>query len=134
MSYEFEFTEDMNEISGLGAEYERSCRAAVIAGSHWALDHPDAEPAIEGYTGGDGWVKPQNMAGTSLLAAIEAAAFTMDDGRKITLGELLTPNQYVLVLQHIGLIAQMGWNAYAEKMRGTVRCYEADSLDDFHAR
>lgn len=131
---DFEYTEDMNEITGLGSDYERGCRTGVLAGMRWVIEHPGAEPAINGYSGEDGWLQPQNMAGTSLLAAIEAAPFTLDNGTKLCLGELLTPNQYLFVLQHIGFIAQMGWDAYAQKMRTPVSRYDSENYDEREER
>lgn len=118
---EFDFTDDMDQISGVGGDYERACRAAVQTGSMWVALHPSEQPKVEGVTGGandgPGVVFAANPSGESFLSTIRETAFTMESGRTLKLGDVLTSQQYLLVLTHIGMIAELGWNSYAAVMR-----------------
>jgi hypothetical protein len=103
-----EFTEDMNEVTGLHGYYERCCRAAVVAGASWCLGHPGpADPA-------------------EVERAIRAAPITTDDGRKVTLDDELTGTQLYTALCHVKYISLHGWNVYREHMSEPMAVYEDD--------
>lgn len=113
----FDFDEQMNEISGLGGEVERACRAAVCTGATWWLSHPQGDPVVDG----DMRARPAtihgvNDEGRSLIAAIRETPFTRDDGAKVTLGDYLTHGMYYLILHHVMWIGSFGWKWYVEKM------------------
>jgi hypothetical protein len=116
----YEFTDDMCQISGYGGDYERACRAAVAVGATWVTLHPFAEPQIDGNNGVSGYVRGANEDGAQMLDCIDDQPFTMDDGRKVPLGDVLTPSMYYVALYHITWIAEHGWNAYAEQMRSAT--------------
>ena len=40
----YNYTDDMDEISGFGGGYESTCRAMVIAGLNWWDENPQADP------------------------------------------------------------------------------------------
>ena len=103
-----EFSEEMNEISGFGGFYERCCRAAVIAGAKWCVDHPHVfeQKAVE--------------------EAIRGATVVADDGRRLPLWEELIGTQIAVVLVHIRHIAEHGWNDYVKKMSAPVVVYTND--------
>jgi len=113
----YEFTDDMNEVSGYGGDYERACRAAIAVGATWVSLHPAAEPEVDGNNGISGYVRGANEDGAKMLDCIDDQPFRMDDGREVKLGDVLTPAMYYVALYHIGFITEFGWNAYAEKMR-----------------
>lgn len=121
MDMPFEFSEDMDPISGLGGVYERACRAAVCAGAKWFAEHPHAHPALDGDMGRGELIEGVNTEGCALLAAIRATLVTMDDGSKITLGEFMTPAMYYVVLYHVTWIGAFGWNWYVAKMSAGKR-------------
>jgi hypothetical protein len=103
-----EFTEDMNEVTGLHGYYERCCRAAVVAGAKWCVEHP-------------GPIDP-----AELERSVRGSPITTDDGRKVLLDDELTPTQYYAALNHIRWIAENGWNAYRDEMSQPLTVYEDD--------
>lgn len=100
-----QWTEEMNEITGLGGFYERCCRVAVTAGAHWCVQHPRAFDAEE------------------VESAIRSSLVAADDGVKHTLGDELTPTQMALVMFHVRYIADNGWNKYRECMSARLNVY-----------
>lgn len=114
------YTSDMDEVSGRGGDYERMCRAGIQSGALWVALHPGDEPAVRGSSGPEGYVSADNEAGRSLITAINETAFTTEAGQELKLVDLLTPHQYFLIFQHVGLIASMGWRRYAEHMRSSA--------------
>jgi hypothetical protein len=112
----FSFTEQMNEVTGLGGEIERACKAAVCAGAAWWRAHRGGNPIVDADMGKRGRLYGVNEEGQSLLALIQATSFTLDDGAKVTLGDYLTPQMYYLPLHHVMWIGKHGWKWYVEKM------------------
>lgn len=116
----FEFTDDMNEISGLGGAHERALRTAVVSGAKWWLLHPEADPIIEG---DESLCKGGNPDGEALLRAVNETIFTGDDGVKVPLENVLTPSMYYAAMYHIVWIGEHGWDNYATAMRLPLRFY-----------
>jgi hypothetical protein len=125
----FEFTEQMNEISGYGGAYERACRAAVCSGARWFAHHMTAHPQFGRWTMAHGLVNPINMDAHALLAAIEDTDFIRDDGVHVPLAEQMTREMTQIALYHVLYIAKKGWNAYVQKMSAPVAVFdEGESL------
>jgi hypothetical protein len=102
-----EFGEDMNEVSGLGGFYERCCRAAIVAGATWCIEH-----------------KRFNAEG--VVRAVRTTLVTADDGQKVPLESELTPTQFALAMYHVRYIAANGWKKYEAKMSAPLRIYDED--------
>jgi hypothetical protein len=112
----FEFTDTMNEITGVGGLEERACRAAVRAGAAWWAAHPQAQPVIEGNPSPAAGVTGTNPAGCALVAAIQSVPFTRDDGTRVRLGDCMTSGLYYASLHHLMFIGTFGWPAYVDIM------------------
>jgi hypothetical protein len=119
----FEFTDDMNEISGLGGAHERALRTAVTAGAQWWVAHPEGDPII---TGDDATCEAGNGDGESLLRAVNGTIFTGDDGVKVPLGNAMTPSMYYAAMYHVMWIGEHGWNNYVCAMRLPLQFYSDD--------
>lgn len=126
MNAPFEFTERMNEISGYGGAYERACRAMVCAGAQWCALHPQANPVFVGFADIVGWIEEANEDARALREAIFATPFTMDDGRKVRLGDEVTGAMFHAAIHHIMWIAVHGWNAYRERMEAPLQLFTED--------
>lgn len=123
----YEFTETMNEISGFGGSYERGCRCAVIAGAEWCRDHPKADLQIEVFNNVFGYARAVSEDAQALKKAIDEAEFTMDDGRKVQLGDELTTAMSHATINHVLYIAKHGWDAYVEKMSAPFKLEDGEN-------
>jgi hypothetical protein len=124
----FEFTDDMNEISGLGGAHERALRAAVLAGARWWVIHPEGDPIIEG---DDKECCGTNADGRSLMRAVNETIFTCDDGVKVPLSTVFTPAMYYAAMYHIVWIGEHGWDHYARAMRVPLQLHPStEGLDE----
>jgi hypothetical protein len=112
----FEFTETMNEVSGLGGAYERACQRIVTAGARWCAWHPEADLHFSEHPDARGFVESLSSDARMLRRVIDTTPFTTDDGRKVTLADEMTPAMYHTAIVHILYIATHGWNAYRDKM------------------
>lgn len=101
-----EFTEDMNEVTGLGGFYERCCRAAIIAGAQWCMEHL------------------QQLDLPSVERSMRMAYVTTDDGQKVPLESELTPAQFGLAMHHVRYVAKHGWLAYRKRMSEPLKVYD----------
>lgn len=108
-----EFTPEMNEISGLGGAHERALRLAVVTGAKWWEDNPEAHATVEGDCESC-W--GMNADGVKLLRAINNTVFTRDDGVKVPLAHVLTPDMYYAAMHHVMWIGHHGWSAYVAAM------------------
>lgn len=66
----YEFTEEMNEISGFGGGYEQACRDMLKAGLEWFDEHPDADPQFHGYKDVYGLILEDNKDAKKLSKAV----------------------------------------------------------------
>lgn len=123
---EFEFTEQMNEISGYGGMYERACRIGVRTGAQWFASHLHAHPEFGQSSDTASFIQPLNEEGYGLLAAIEEADFVRDDGVHVPLAEQMTREMMSMVLFHTLYIAKKGWNNYMKKMTAPIAVLEED--------
>jgi hypothetical protein len=102
----YEFTDDMREISGLGGDYERCCRAMVVAGCHWLDEHSQAEPKFHGYKQVYGIIEVDNQDAKELSNAMVA----------VTEGFGATGAMHQAAVGHVLHIKKVGWDKYVEEM------------------
>lgn len=113
----FQFTEGMNEVSGLGGAHERALRTGVIAGARWFAEHEGATPLFR-----EGDI-PCNTDAVSLLDAVNFAEFVGDDGTKEPLTNVLTSFARYAILYHATWIGQHGWENYVRAMSSPFNFY-----------
>lgn len=101
----FEWTEDMDEISGFGGGYERTCRAMVSAGAKWLADHPQADPQFHGFKGVYGVIVEDNEDAKALSKIVTDAAAGDCSGA-----------MHQASVNHVMFAHKNGWAAYQKKM------------------
>jgi len=67
---DYEFTQEMGEISGLGGGYEAACRAMLKAGLEWFDAYPDLAPEFQTYENIYGIAEEKNEHAKALTEAI----------------------------------------------------------------
>ena len=102
----YQYTEDMDEISGFGGGYEQTCRNMVAAGMEWLDAHPKADPVFRGFKGIYGIISEDNPDAEALSKAVVAGA----DGD-------CTGAMHQATISHCLAIKRIGWDAYCAKMR-----------------
>lgn len=115
---EYEFTDEMGEISGFGDDlpsYEEACRAMVTTGAEWLDENPDADPGFAELQADGmsffGVIKEKNGDAAALVEA-------MTDAAKEAGGESPTGAMVHAAVSHVMWIDENGWDAYVEKMTG----------------
>ena len=102
----YEFTPEMNEISGFGGGYEEACRKMLKAGLEWWDEHPDADPHFRGMKNVYGILMEDNEDAKALSEAMMAPVK----------GEGATGAMHQGVVGHIFFIRREGWDRYVEEM------------------
>lgn len=103
----FEWTEDMDEISGFGGGYERTCRAMVSAGCNWLSERSDADPQFHGFKGVYGVIAEDNEDAKTLSKVVLDAS-----------GGDCTGAMHQAAIGHIFAWRRLGsWLAYQREMR-----------------
>ena len=103
---QYQFNDNMDEISGFGGEYEATCRKMLTAALEWLDVHPDANPQFSGFKGIYGVIKDDNGDGEALSNAAIAGA-----------GEFgPTGAMHQAVISAALWIKTNGWNAYVKAM------------------
>jgi len=103
----FEWTEDMNEISGFGGGYERTCRLMVSTGCNWLSEHSDADPQFHGFNDIYGLIAEDNDDAKTLSKIV------LD----VTGGDC-TGAMHQASISHILAWRRLGsWLAYQREMR-----------------
>ncbi len=108
----YEFTKDMDEISGFGGGYEAMCRAMVKAGCEWfdaRATQDETTPVFEEYENIIGIITEKNPEAKALTDAMAAAARPLGGA---------TGASMQACVHHVLSIRRMGWPAYVEKMTG----------------
>lgn len=105
------YTDDMDEISGLGDTYEAGCRVMVLAGLDWLDAHPDAVLKFSGFKRVFGYIKEETDDARALVKAMCDAANAAYPSGGVT-GAMVHA-----CTAHVCFIRENGWDAYAEKMR-----------------
>jgi len=99
----YQFTDDMDEISGFGGGYEQTCRNMLAAGVEWLDAHPSADPQFQGYENIYGVIHEENADAKALSEAIVKA--TDHD---------CTGAMHQTVITHCLFIRQNGWEEYCK--------------------
>ena len=105
MTSTYEFTPEMDEISGFGGGYEATCRAMLKGGMDWWDAHPDADPKFSGYKGIYGVIHEDNDDAKALSKAVVAAS--NDD---------CTGAMHQAVVSACLYIRKNGWPKYVAEM------------------
>jgi hypothetical protein len=101
----YQFTEDMNEISGFGGGYEAGCRAMIVAGMEWFDLNPTATPKYKGYKEVFGICMEDNTDAKALSAAMIKACHDC------------TGAMHHCCVMHVFKAREMGWGAYCTESR-----------------
>lgn len=99
----YKWQEGMDEISGFGGGYEKTCQAMLDAGLQWFDENPSADPHFKGYEGVYGILSEDNDDANALSeAALKAAN-----------GDC-TGAMHHAVMIHSLWIKKNGWEAYVK--------------------
>jgi hypothetical protein len=103
---EYQFTDDMREISGFGDGYEDMCRQMVVAGLQWLDAHPNADPQFHSYQNVMGILIEDNDDAKALTEAVVAPS---DGG--------CSGAMHQAAMSHIFYIRKHGWEKYRAEMQ-----------------
>ena len=103
---QYQFNDDMNEISGFGGEYEAACRRMLAGALEWLDAHPEANPQFTGIKNVIGVIKDDNGDGEALSNAAMAAAGDYGPSGA----------QHHAVIAAALWIKANGWDAYIKAM------------------
>ena|ERR1035437_10882903 len=101
----YQFSKEMNEISGFGGGYEKACRNMVVAGLEWLDEHPNADISYKEYKNIYGLTAEE----TDDCKEMEKAMLTVNDG--------CSGAQMQACKGHITYIKKNGWDKYIEEMK-----------------
>jgi len=76
----YPYTDDMDEISGFGGEYEEACRTMLYAGMLWMEEHPDLPVSYSELVGVYGIVRSDTEGAKELDKALSASCPDMTGG------------------------------------------------------
>lgn len=95
----------MNEISGLGGDYEEACRTMLRAGLTWLDAHPGADPIFEAYSNVYGILDEKNGDAKDFVMHVIDAC---EDGP--------TGAMVQAVIEHCLFVRKHGWEKYVHDM------------------
>jgi hypothetical protein len=101
----YEFTKKMREISGMGGDYEETCRNMLKAGLEWLDENPNTTPEFSGFKYTFGICMADNEDAKQLSKVIV-------DGS----GDDCTGAMHQAVVSHCLFIRTNGWDKYVEEM------------------
>jgi len=107
---QYEWNDEMDEVSGLGGEYEEACREMIAAGLQWLEDNDG--PVVK-FSGG------QNVT-----ARIGPAAGEIDDLREHMASVVefdVTPSMLHVCVKHALYAYDIGWLSYTTRMEDRYR-------------
>jgi len=108
MSYEF--TPEMDEISGFGGTYESGCRIMVKAGLDWFDLNPTADPQVSGYKNIYGIISEENDSAKALVRImVDAVNLIYPDGG-------VTGAMIQATVSHVLWIRKHSWQEYVDMM------------------
>lgn len=101
----YQYTPEMNEISGFGGGYEAVCRKMVIAGLEWADMKGDANPS---------WKESPNIVGITIdenedAKAMQKVMFAAADND-------CTGAMMQAAMNHVLYVLKNGWDKYVARM------------------
>ena len=100
----YEFTPEMDEISGFGGGYEATCRKMLRNGLEYWDKHPKLKPKYQGFKDVYGLCVDDNKDAKKLDKAIMKG---IDDA---------TGAMHQAVVSHIFFIRKNGWDKYVNEM------------------
>lgn len=100
----YEFTPEMDEISGFGGGYEATCRKMLKNACLWGNSHPEANPKYSGFKEVYGLCTDDNADAKALDKAIM-------DGINDATGAM-----HQAVVSHYFFIRKNGWEKYIKEM------------------
>ena len=101
----YEFTKEMQEISGFGGGYEQTCRNMLKAGLEWLDENPKADPKFHGYKSIYGIIKEDNEDAKALTKAVIDAS-----------DHEATGAMHQAVIMKILWIRKNGWKKFVKEM------------------
>jgi len=103
---QYEWTDEMAEISGFGGEYELSCRKMITTGLEWLEDNDG--PIAEFSTGHNVTARiDEGTEATGELRAHMASAVDVDP----------SPSMLHLCVKQALYAQEIGWDAYVTRLR-----------------
>ncbi len=114
----YEWTDDMREISGFGGGYELVCRAMVSAGAKWLDDNPARQPKFHGYKNITGIIEEDNYDAKALTEAVLNADVPVGfNGTPQKAREGCTGAMHQFTISHALHAHSVGWPEYQRIMR-----------------
>lgn len=101
----YQYTPEMDEISGMGGGYEQVCRNMVIAGIEWADAKGDADPQYKEYENIYGITTGENADAKELQSAMFKAADNDCTGAMMQ-----------AAMSHVMFVLKNGWDKYVAEM------------------
>lgn len=101
----YQYTPEINEISGFGGVYKDMCRKMVIAGLEWFDQHPDSNPKFHGFKDVYGICMEDNDDAKALSDAIVSPS---NNG--------CTGAMHQAAVSHVMWIHAHSWNEYVVEM------------------
>ena len=101
------YPNNSDEISGFGGNYEKACRAMVLAGVRWIEKNPDKNPQYKGY---------RNIYGILIDDNDDAKELTSYVVKRTRRYGGATGAMHHACISHILYIKANGWKKYAEEM------------------
>lgn len=103
---QYQFTKEMDEISGFGGGYEKACRDMVIAGVEWIDKHKKSNPKFSSFKNVYGIINEENDEAKELTKVMLKAS-----------GDDCTGAMMQATVGHVLFIAKNGWDEYVKKMK-----------------
>lgn len=101
----YQYTPEMNEISGFGGGYEEVCRKMVIAGLEWADAKGDADPR---------WKESEQIYGITIDENEDAKA--MQNAMLKAADNDCTGAMMQATMNHVLYVLKNGWDKYVALM------------------
>ncbi len=102
----YQYTPEMDEISGFGGGYEETCRKMVIAGVEWAEAKGDADPKYKEFENIYGITTGENEDAKAMQKAMFDAS-----------GNDCTGAMMQASMSHAMFILKNGWDKYVAEMQ-----------------
>ncbi len=99
----YKWQEGMDEISGFGGGYEKTCQAMLDAGLQWFDSNPNVDPKFRGFKDVYGLISEDNDGAKALTEAVLIPANGDATGA-----------MHHAAITHVLWIQKNGWDAYVE--------------------
>ena len=101
----YQFTSEMDEISGFGGGYEKACRDMVIAGLEWCDTHPNADLSYQEFKNVTGLTFGESRSMKWMQKAMLKAVDNDCTGAMMQ-----------AAMNHVMYIRKNGWDKYVTEM------------------